>query len=226
MKISYLGHATLWIECNGKKIITDPFISRNPLATAISIKDYNPDYILITHAHQDHILDVEILAKSSKATLISNWEIINYFEKLGCKGHPMNTGGSWRFDFGKIKSTLAHHSSSFPDGTYGGNPNGYIIESDNKRIYIAGDTCLFSDMKLLVEQNGKFDLIVLPIGDNFTMGISEALTASDFLQCNTVLGYHFDTFDYIKINHQEAKNIFKHKNKQLLLLPIGESITL
>ena len=109
----------------------------NPLATAISIEDYNPDYILITHAHQDHILDVEILAKSSKATLISNWEIINYFEKLGCKGHPMNTGGSWRFDFGKIKSTLAHHSSSFPDGTYGGNPNGYIIESDNKRIYIS-----------------------------------------------------------------------------------------
>lgn len=226
MQISYLGHSTLLIESNDKKILVDPFITANPLAKNVSVSNLKPDYIIVTHAHQDHILDVEEIAKSSNATIISNFEIVNYFEKLGCKGHPMNTGGSWKFDFGKLISTLAHHSSSFLDGSYGGNPNGYIIESNGKKIYIAGDTCLFYDMKLIAEQYGTFDLIVLPIGDNFTMGINDALRASDFLQCNTILGYHFDTFGFIKINHQQAKNLFNKNNKELILLPIAESITL
>jgi L-ascorbate metabolism protein UlaG (beta-lactamase superfamily) len=225
MKITYYGHASLGIQVNDVNILVDPFISANPKASHINIDTLKADYILLTHAHQDHILDVEAIAKRTNAIVVSNFEIVSYFEALGIEGHPMNHGGSWDFEFGTVKYVNAIHSSSFPDGKYGGQPGGFVIEGEHKNIYIAGDTALTFDMKLIPMQT-DLDLAILPIGDNFTMGINDAIIASDFVQCDKVLGYHFDTFGYIEIDHEEAKRKFFEKNKDLMLLKIGDFIEL
>lgn len=224
MKISYLGHACLSIETKDKTILIDPFITGNELASDIDISKVRADYILITHAHQDHILDVETIAKNNNSIIVSNYEIVNYFGKKGIDGHPMNHGGKWKFDFGTVHYTNAIHTSSFPDGSYGGQPGGFVLETKHHRLYIAGDTALTMDMKLIPEVIGDLDLAVLPIGDNFTMGIDEAIRASKFLNCNKVLGYHYDTFEYIKIDHKVAFTKFAKAKKELMLLPIGGNI--
>jgi len=223
MKITFLGHASLAIELAGKHLVVDPFISANTLAKDIAINSIKADYILITHAHEDHILDVKAIAKNTGAKVISNFEIVNYFGAMGIDGHPMNHGGSWQFDFGKVTYTNAVHTSSFPDGSYGGHPGGFILETDEGNIYIAGDTALTMDMKLVALQT-KIDLAVLPIGDNFTMGIESATLAADFVACNKVLGYHYDTFGYIEIDHEKAIKKFKEKGIVLTLLQIGSSM--
>ena len=223
MKITFLGHASLSIKVDGKYIIVDPFISGNELAKGIDINSLKADYILITHAHEDHILDVETLAKRTKAKIISNYEIVTHFGNLGIEGHPMNHGGSWQFDFGKVTYTNAIHTSSFPDGSYGGQPGGFILETKEGNIYIAGDTALTMDMKLIPMQT-KLDLAILPIGDNFTMGIESASIAAEFVECNKVLGYHYDTFGYIEIDHEKAIDTFKNKGMDLILLEIGNSL--
>lgn len=225
MKITFYGQSSLGIEVAGKNIIVDPFISANELASHINIDELKADYILVTHAHGDHVLDVEAIAKRTRATIVSNAEIATYYEKKGFKSHPMNHGGSWKFDFGSVKYVSAIHSSSFPDGTYGGNPGGFVIESEHKNIYIAGDTALTFDMKLIPLRT-KLDLAILPIGNNFTMDVEDAIIASDFVECDKVLGYHYDTFGYIKINHEEAKKKFFDKGKDLMLLEIGASLEL
>ena len=225
MKITYLGHASLQIEISNKTIIVDPFITGNELAKSIDINALKADYILITHAHQDHILDVETIAKNTGATIVSNYEIVMHYVAMDLKGHPMNHGGSWQFDFGRVTYTNAVHTSSFPDGKYGGQPGGFIIESLEGNIYIAGDTALTMDMKLIPMQC-KLDLAILPIGDNFTMGIESAVIAADFVECDKILGYHYDTFGYIEIDHQEAINKFKEAGKELNLLEIGNSLEL
>ncbi len=225
MKIIYLGHASLSIEVAGKNIIVDPFISGNELAKDIDIESLKADYILITHAHEDHILDVEAIAKRTGAKVVSNFEIVNHFGNLGIEGHPMNHGGTWQFDFGKVTYVNAIHSSSFPDGSYGGQPGGFILETSEGNIYIAGDTSLTLDMKLIPMQT-KLDLAVLPIGDNFTMGIESATIAADFVECDKILGYHYDTFGYIEINHNKAKEAFKNKGKELIMLGISDFIEL
>ena len=223
MKITYYGHASLGIEVNGTNIIVDPFISANELAKHIDVNSLKADYILITHAHGDHILDVETIATNTGATIVSNAEIAGYYEAKGFKTHPMNHGGSWQFNFGKVKYVNAIHSSRFPDGTYGGQPGGFVIEADNKNVYIAGDTALTYDMKLISMRN-PLDLAILPIGDNFTMDVDDAAIAAEFLEVTTVLGYHYDTFGYIKIDHEVAKQKFANKHKELILLPVGDSI--
>ena len=225
MKITFYGHASLGLQIGDINILVDPFITGNPKASNVSIDDLNADYILVTHAHQDHILDVEAIAKRTGAVIISNYEIVNHFGSLGLEGHPMNHGGQWSFDFGTVKYVNAIHTSSFPDGSYGGQPGGFIIEGEHKNIYIAGDTALTFDMKLIPMQT-KLDLAILPIGDNFTMGIDDAILASDFVECDKVLGYHFDTFGYIEIDHEVAKRKFFEKDKDLMLLEIGEFIEL
>lgn len=225
MQITFYGHACLGIETGGKHIIVDPFITGNEKASHINIDELKADYILITHAHQDHILDVEAIAKRTGAKIISNYEIVVHYQKLGVKGHPLNHGGSWQFSFGKVKYVNAIHTSSFPDGSYGGNPGGFVIETSEKNIYIAGDTALTLDMKL-IPMCTKLDLAILPIGDNFTMGVEDAIIASDFIECNTVLGYHYDTFGFIEIDHDNAKKQFADKGKKLRLLEIGESLSL
>ncbi|MBS4042029.1 MAG: metal-dependent hydrolase [Flavobacteriales bacterium] len=225
MKITFLGHASLQLEIKGKTIIVDPFISANPKASNIDLNTIQPDYILITHAHQDHILDVEVLAKQKNATIVSNWEIATYYGNKGFTSHPMNHGGSWNFDFGKVTYTNAVHSSSFPDGTYGGNPGGFIIQGEHKTIYISGDTALTFDMQL-IPKKVQLDIAILPIGDNFTMDVDDAIIASDFVQCDKVLGVHYDTFGYIEIDKEAAIKKFFDAGKDLMLLAIGESIEL
>lgn len=225
MKITFYGHASLGIQIDDVNILVDPFISGNPNASNIDINTLEADYILVTHAHQDHILDVEVIAKRTNAVIISNYEIVTHYGNLELEGHPMNHGGTWDFDFGTVKYVNAIHSSSFPDGTYGGQPGGFVIEGEHKNIYIAGDTALSFDMKLIPLQT-KLDLAILPIGDNFTMGIDDAILASDFVECDKILGCHYDTFGYIEIDHEAAKRKFFEKDKDLMLLEIGESIEL
>lgn len=224
MKITFYGHASLGIETNGKHIIVDPYITANELAKHIDINQLKADYILLTHAHGDHVLDVEAIANNTGATIVSNAEIATYYANKGFNSHPMNHGGSWQFDFGRVKYVNAIHSSQFPDGTYGGNQGGFVIEAD-KNIYIAGDTALTFDMKL-IPMRTKLDLAILPIGSNFTMDAEDAVVASDFVECNNVLGYHYDTFGYIKIDHEAAQKLFADKGKSLALLEIGDSIEL
>ena len=222
MKVTFYGHASLGIEINGKHILVDPFISGNEKAANIDINELQADYILVTHAHQDHILDVEAIAKRTGAVIVSNYEIVVHYQNLGLNGHPMNHGGSWKFDFGKVKYVNAIHTSSFPDGSYGGQPGGFIIKAD-KTIYIAGDTALTYDMKLIGKQF-DLDLAILPIGDNFTMGVEDAIIASDYVKCDTILGYHFDTFGYIEIDKPKAKAKFDSQLKRLKLLNIGKTM--
>lgn len=226
MIITYYGHACVGIEVEDVKIIIDPFISGNPLVKDLDVNALEVDYILITHAHGDHILDVEAIATNNpEVIIVSNAEIAGYYENKGFTAHPMNHGGSWQFDFGVLKYTTAIHSSSFPDGSYGGQPGGFVIESERKNIYIAGDTALTMDMKL-IPMRTKLDLAILPIGSNFTMDVEDAVIAADFIQCDKVMGYHYDTFGYIEIDHEEAKKKFFEGGKDLMLLSIGESIEL
>lgn len=225
MKITFYGHASLGITISEINIIVDPFISANPKASHIDVNSLEADYILITHAHQDHVLDVESIAKRTNAVIVSNAEIATYYAKKGFQSHPMNHGGSWNFEFGNLKYVNAIHSSSFPDGTYGGNPGGFVIEGERKNLYIAGDTALTMDMKL-IPMRTKLDLAILPIGNNFTMDIEDAIIASDFVECDKILGYHFDTFGYIEINKEQAIKKFFDKGKDLMLLNIGDSIEL
>ncbi len=226
MKITFYGQNTLLIKINDIHVLVDPFISGNPLSKdKVDIGTIKADYILLTHAHQDHVLDAEAIAKKTNATIVSNYEIAMYYQNLGIEVHPMNHGGEWSFEFGNVKYVNAIHTSSFADGTYGGQPGGFIIEGERKTIYIAGDTALTMDMKL-IPLRYKLDLAILPIGDNFTMGIDDAIIASDFVECDKVLGVHYDTFGYIEIDHDEAKRKFFKKNKDLMLLDIGGSIEL
>lgn len=225
MEIQFLGQNSLAITAGGKQLIIDPFISGNPLAKdKINVEDLKADYIILTHAHNDHILDVEAIVANTGAQIISNFEIVNYYDEKGLEGHGMNHGGSFTFDFGRLKMVNAIHTSCFPDGTNGGNPCGYILEADNKTVYIAGDTALSMDMKL-IPLRFRLDLAILPVGDYFTMGVEDAIIASDFIECNRVMGCHYDTFGFIEINHEEAVQKFKNKGKELLLLDIGDKLT-
>ncbi|MCG2612495.1 metal-dependent hydrolase [Flavobacterium sp. SM15] len=225
MKITFYGHACIGIEVSGKHILVDPFITGNPKASHIDINTLKADYILVTHAHQDHVLDVEAIARRTNAIIVSNYEIATHYGNKKLNYHPMNHGGSWKFDFGTVKYVNAIHTSSFADGTYGGNPGGFVIEGEHKNIYIAGDTALTMDMKL-IPMRTKLDLAILPIGSNFTMDVNDAIVASDFLDCDKILGYHYDTFGFIVINHEEAIKKFFDKGKDLMLLDIGNSIDL
>ena len=226
MKITYYGQNCFAFETEKATILTDPFITGNELAKdKVDISTLNPDYIFLTHAHQDHTLDAEAIAKQADAVIVSNFEIANHYGEKGIETHPMNHGGSWSFPFGKVKYVNAIHTSSFPDGSYGGQPGGFIFSIDGKTIYMAGDTALTMDMKL-IPMEFDLDLAILPIGDNFTMGIKDAVLASDFVECKNIIGCHYDTFDYIEIDHEGAIKAFDAVEKQLTLLEIGSSYEL
>lgn len=226
MKITHYGHSTFAVKIKETELLVDPFITGNDkVSDKINIEELHADYILLTHAHQDHTLDAEKIAKNTGAVIISNFEIATYYEKKGIEVHPMNHGGNWSFEFGKLKYVNAIHTSSFPDGTYGGQPGGFVIEGEHKNIYIAGDTALTMDMKL-IPMHTRLDLAILPIGDNFTMGVDDAIIASDFISCDKILGCHYDTFGFIEINREEAKRKFYEKGKDLMLLQVGESLEL
>lgn len=224
MKITYYGHACFLVEINNARLLFDPFITPNPLASSIDVNSIQCDYILLSHGHNDHIADAFDIAKRTGAMLVSNYEIVEWFEKKGITNfHPMNTGGHWIFEFGKVKCVKAVHSSSMPDGSYGGNPIGFLIETPRGNFYYSGDTALTYDMKLIGEFK-KMDVVILPIGNNFTMGIDNALIASEFVNCDKIIGVHYDTFEYIKIDHNEAVEKFSASGKELILIPIGNTI--
>ncbi|MFA6924279.1 MAG: metal-dependent hydrolase [Bacteroidales bacterium] len=226
MKITYYGHACFGFEINKNHILIDPFIIGNPLAASINIDNIKADYIFVSHGHADHIGDTVEIAKKNDATVISNFEIINWLTSKGVKHtHSMNIGGNKKFDFGKVKFFKADHSSSMPDGSPGGNPGGFIFETCEGNFYFAGDTGLTYDMKLIGEYK-KIDFAMLPIGDNYTMGVDNAIIASSFINCNKIIGMHFDSFSVIKINKNEAVQKFKNAGKELILMDIGESIEL
>jgi L-ascorbate metabolism protein UlaG (beta-lactamase superfamily) len=225
MQITYYGHSCFLVNIGGYKILFDPFISYNELAKDVDISTIEADYILISHAHQDHIADVESIAARTGATIIGIWEIHSYYEKQGFKTHPMNIGGKWPFDFATVHMVPAVHSSSFPDGSYGGQAAGFIIENDEHSFYFAGDTGLFSDMKLLGEMH-KISFALMPIGDNFTMGIKDAILACKWMNASKLIGMHYDTFPYIQIDHAEAKLVAKFNEVELVLPEIGKTFSL
>lgn len=226
MQFTYFGHSCFSVTVNGKKLLFDPFISGNELALAIDINSIEADYILLSHGHFDHVADAEVIAKRTGATIIANYEVAMWFAGKGIeKYHPMNSGGKWQFDFGTLKCVNAIHSSSLPDGAYGGTPLGFIIMNDEQNFYYAGDTALTLDMQL-IPLFAQIDFAVLPIGDNFTMGITDAVQAAKMVQTKLVIGVHYDTFGFIKTDHQKAMGLFKTNELELKLPAIGETIVL
>lgn len=224
MQITYYGHSCFHVSVGGKQLLFDPFITGNPLASGVDVHSIHADYILLSHAHSDHIGDALAIARRTGATIIGIWEIYSWALRKGIeKAHPMNIGGSWSFDFGTVKMVRADHSSSFEDGTYGGHPAGFYIETAERNFYYAGDTALFNDMKLL-GKHYRIDFAFLPIGNNFTMGVDDALIASKFIKCDKIIGMHYDTFGFIKLDHDTAVQKFKERDRSLLLMQIGEQI--
>ena len=226
MKAIYHGHSCVEVkmQSDGKDFTAfiDPFITGNPLSD-IEAKDVKCDYIILTHGHADHFGDTIDLAKNNDATVIATAEIADYLESKGVKAHAMNLGGAYYFPFGKIKLTLAHHSSSLPDGTYAGDPAGILLINDNKALYHAGDTALFHDMKLIGEVN-KIDYAFLPIGDNFTMGIDDAVKACQFTNSATVTPIHYNTFDVIKVDDEEFKRKIEAVGKKCNIMEAGDEV--
>jgi len=221
MRITYYGHSCFEVDYNGVRILFDPFITPNELAAGINVASIKPDYILVSHGHEDHVADVETIARASGATVVAAFEIASYYGAKGLAYHPMNLGGAWDFGKFRVKCVQAVHSSVLPDGTYGGNPMGFVLTGGPLTVYYSGDTALYSDMRLISEEF-NIDLAFLCIGDNFTMGSEDALKASNLVNCNRVVGMHFDTFPYIRIDHDRTKAVFTSAKKELTLPAIGK----
>lgn len=226
MQFTYYGHACFLIEVKGKKLLFDPFITPNELAKDIVVADIEADYILISHGHADHTADAVSLAMSTGAKVICSWEIAEWLGSKDVKNvHPMNTGGKWDFGDFSVKCVVAQHSSGLPDGSYGGNPMGFIVYTPEGNFYYSGDTALTMDMQLIPKW-AELAFSIMPIGDNFTMGIDDAIEAAKWVKTNKVVGVHFDTFGFIKIDHEKAKSTFGAAGQDLILPVIGETIIL
>ncbi len=222
MKLTFYGHASFLLETQGQRVLFDPFISPNPLAASIDVDAIETDLILVSHGHQDHVVDVESIAKRNGCKVIANFEVASWFGEKGLETMPMNHGGTWHTPAGAVKMVNAVHSSVLPDGTFGGNPGGFVITNEEGCVYYAGDTALTMDMKLIGMQH-KVDVAILPIGDVFTMGIDDAILAADFVGCDTVIGMHFNTFPPIEVDAEAAKAKFAEAGKTLILMDIGSS---
>lgn len=221
MKLHYYGHSCFLLETAGKKILFDPFITPNELAAHIDIETIECDYILVSHGHGDHVADLIAIAKRTGAKVVSVFELVNWCAAQDVdNGHPMNIGGAWNFDFGRVKMVNAVHSNSFPDGSYAGAPGGFVISNDEGCLYYAGDTALTPDMRLLAQQY-KIDFAMMPIGGNFTMDSVDALEAANFVNCDTIVGMHYDTFPWIEIDREKAIALFENARKRLILMDIG-----
>lgn len=225
MKLTYYGHSCFSVEAKGKKLLFDPFISGNELAKEIDVNTIEADYILISHGHFDHIADAVSIAQRTGAIVICAWEIYQWLTTQGITNiHPMNLGGKKVFDFGTLKCVVAQHSSSLPDGTYGGNPMGFVISSE-KNFYYSGDTALTMEMQL-VPQGAAIDFSIMPIGDIFTMGYEDATRAAHMINCHTVVGVHYNTFPLIVLDIEKATAHFVRNGIDLKLPAIGETIIL
>ncbi len=224
MKLTYYGHACFAVIAGGKTLLFDPFITPNPLAGKIDVGKIAADCILVSHGHGDHVADLAEIAKRTGAMVFAPYEVGSWFEGKGVKNvQTMNHGGATRTSFGRVKLTAALHSSSMPDGSYGGNPCGFVVETSDGNFYYSGDTALTFDMKLIGEQT-ELRFAVLPIGDFYTMGIDDAVRAADLLGVDRIVGVHYDTFPPIKLDHSAALQTAKAASRELLLPKIGETI--
>ncbi|MCA9048888.1 MAG: metal-dependent hydrolase [Planctomycetaceae bacterium] len=222
-KITWLGHSAFRVETGGKIILVDPFLTGNP-AAQVSADSLQADAIIVTHGHEDHVGDAASIAARTGAVVISNFEIVTWLSGRGAKkGHGMNLGGSFAFDFGSVKLTVAHHSSALPDGSNGGNPAGFVLKTHNDgNLYFAGDTALFSDMTLIGDEQPA--VAVLPIGDNFTMGPEDSLRAIDFLRPRIVIPCHYNTWPLIAQDPNDwAARVTAKTKSRPVVLTVGES---
>lgn len=225
MKYTYYGQSCFLLETSSAKLLFDPFISGNPLANEIDVDKIEADYILVSHGHGDHVADLVSVAKRTNAKVICMPEISAWLQKQGITNiHEMNIG-KYKFDFGTVRMVTATHSSSLPDGTYAGNPAGFVLDVDHIQLYFAGDTGLTLEMKLLAKLY-HLKYAILPIGGNYTMDAADAAIAAEYVDCLNVIGVHYDTFPSIKIDKYTAREIFKRAQKNLLLPAIGETIVL
>ena len=226
MQLTYFGHSCFLATINGVHVLFDPFISGNPLAKDVNIDAIPADFILLSHGHGDHLLDYERIAQRTKAKSVAMLEIVRYYNPKGYEGIEANIGGKIKMPFGTVHLVTAMHSSSLPDGTYAGTPTGFVIETnDHKTFYFAGDTALTYDLKLIKERF-QLDFALLPIGDHYTMGITDALTAADWVGATELIGMHYDTFPPIVIDHEAAIAEAKAAGKNLRLMKIGETVEL
>lgn len=226
MKLTYLGHSCFLVETSRARLLIDPCLDENPLA-AIKASDARCDVVLVSHGHEDHCADAEAIARANSALLIANYEIAEYFAAKGVRTHGMNPGGAHVFPFGRIKLTLAHHTSSLNAGLnpiYLGAPCGILVEADGKRLYHAGDTALFLDMQLI--GRGGLDAALLPIGDNFTMGPDDALDALDLLKPGLVVPMHYNTWSLIAQDGEAFARAAAARGHRAQALRPGESVTL
>ncbi len=222
VKLTYHGHSVFEIKTEQHSLIIDPFLSGNTNAK-IKPSQVKADYIILTHAHGDHLGDAFDIARNNNATIIAVNELANYASEQGCKAHNMHIGGGHNFPFGRVKFTIAHHGSSSPDGRYMGEPAGVVIAINGKNIYHAGDTGLFLDMRLIGEIT-PLDAALVPIGDNFTMGIDDAVKAVEFLNPKLAIPMHYNTFGIIEADPEEFKRKVESIGKKCIILPPGESI--
>jgi L-ascorbate metabolism protein UlaG (beta-lactamase superfamily) len=224
-KLTWYGHAALGLETGGYRILVDPFFSGNP-SSSLKAEQAAADFILVSHGHGDHIGDTLAIAKRTGALVISVAEIAGWLDKKGVKTHAQHLGGGYQHPFGYLKLTLALHGSGLPDGAYGGNPAGFLLtNNDSQKIYMAGDTGLFGDMRLIGEEG--IDLAVLPIGDNYTMGPADALRAVKMLQPKHVIPIHYGTFGVIKQDPLAwADRVTRETGVAVHVLKPGESLSL
>ncbi len=225
MKITFWGHAAFLIENGNHRVVIDPFLTGNPVAR-VKPEEVECDYIIVTHGHGDHLGDTISIAKKNNAVVIANFEVATYCGNHGCQAHPLHIGGSHEFPFGRVKLTIAHHGSGLTEGNniiYLGNPAGVLLTMDGTTLYHAGDTALFYDMKLIGEMN-RIDVALLPIGDNFTMGIDDAVKAVEFLQPELTIPMHYKTFDLIDVDPNEFVRKVEQMGRKARILEIGESL--
>ncbi|MFC3559050.1 metal-dependent hydrolase [Pedobacter jamesrossensis] len=226
MRVTYYGHSCFSILAGSQELLFDPYISPNPLAKNIDIDGITADYVFASHAHFDHITDLLRIAKNTGAKAVGGWELYNWFNSNGLSNtFPINPGGESEFGFGKVKCFAAVHSSSFEDGSYGGVPCGYAFATSAGNFYYSGDTALTLDMELVSKWN-KMDFAVMPIGDVLTMGVKDAIAACQMIGVKKMIGVHYDTFGFIKLDHKKAINDFREANLELILMGIGESLDL